>query len=90
MNFLVVIDPHSALSNFKKGDAVCAVILNLSNAFDSVDRNTLLRKLDCYRVHLQVSLYLDGRKQFLGFGGFELTCCLFAQCRDVVFPNRYK
>ena len=67
------------MSNFDKGNAVCAVFLDLkSKAFDSVDRIILLRKLECYGVrgnmHLLISSYLDGRKQFISFGGYESTC----------------
>ena len=69
---------EGALSIFDKGNAVCAVFLDLSRAFDSVDRNTLLRKLECYNVrgnmHLLISSYLDGRKQFVSFGGYDSTC----------------
>ena len=66
------------MSNFDKGNAVCAVFLDLSKAFDSVDRNILLRKLESYGVrgnmYLLISSYLDGRKQFVSFGGYESTC----------------
>ena len=69
---------EEVMSNFDKGNAVCAVFLDLSKAFDSVDRNILLRKLECYGVrgnmHLLISSYLDGRKQFVSFGGYESTC----------------
>ena len=63
------------LSFFIKEDAVCAVFLDLSKAFFSVDRNILLRKFKCYRVkknmHLLISSYLDGRNHFVSFGGYE-------------------
>ena len=52
--------------------------MNLSKAFDSVDRNILLRKLECNgggrNMHLLISSYLDGRKQFVSFEGYESTC----------------
>ena len=66
------------LSNFDKGDSVCAVFLNFNKAFNKVDRNILLRKLECYGVignmHLLISSYLDERKQFVSFGRYEPTC----------------
>ena len=52
--------------------------MDLSKAFDSVDRNILLRKLECCGVrgnmHLLISSYIDVRKQFVSFGGYESTC----------------
>ena len=69
---------EGVLSNFNKGDTVCAVFLDLSKAFDSVDKIILLRKLECYGVranmHLLISFYLDGRKQSVSFEGYESTC----------------
>ena len=63
------------MSNFDKGNAVCAVFLDLkSKAFDSVDRIILLRKLECHNVRgnilLPISSYQEGRKQFVTFGGY--------------------
>ena len=69
---------EGVLSNIDKGNAVCAVLLDLSKAFDSVDRNILLKKLELYgtigNMHLLISSYLDDRKQFVSFGGYESTC----------------
>ena len=69
---------EEVLSNFDKGNVVYAVLLNLSKAFDSVDRKIFLRKLECYglrgHIHLLIKSYLDGRKQFVSFGGYESSC----------------
>ena len=57
------------MSNFDKGDAVCAVFLDISKAYDSVDRNVLLMKLECYGIRrnmdLLISSYLDERNSSL-------------------------
>ena len=64
---------EGVLLNFDKGHTVCAVFMDLSKAFESVDRNVLLRKVECYgvtgNVHLLISSSLDGMKQFVSFGG---------------------
>ena len=63
---------EGVLSNFENEDAVCTVFMDLSKSFDRVDRNILLKKLECYGVrgnmHLLTSSYLDRRKQFVSLG----------------------
>ena len=65
---------EGVMSNFDKGNAVCAVFLDLSKSFDSVNRNILLRKLECHNVRgnilLPISSHQEGRKQFVTFGGY--------------------
>ena len=69
---------EGVLSNFDKRNEVCAVFLDLSKTFDSVDRNILLKKFEFYGIrgnmHLLISSYLDDRKQFVSFGGYQSTC----------------
>ena len=69
---------EGVLKKFDKGEAVCAVLLDLSKAFDTVDRRILLNKLECYgirgKMQSLIKSYLDQRKQFVNFSGYESTC----------------
>ena len=69
---------EGVLNRFDKGEAVCAILLDLSKAFDSVDRKILLNKLECYgirgKMQLLIKSYLTERKQFVKFCGYESTC----------------
>ena len=60
---------EGVLSSYKMGNAVCAVFLDLSKAFDSVDRNILRERLEHYGIrgnmHILISSYIDDRKQFV-------------------------
>ena len=57
------------LMNQENGDATCAVLIDLSKAFDSVNRNILLYKLFKYGIrgptHKLLKSYLTDRKQFI-------------------------
>ena len=69
---------ESTLSSFDKGNAVCAVLLDLSKAFDCVDRKILLNKLENYGIRGKMlkllESYLTDRKQFVDFAGYASTC----------------
>ena len=69
---------ESALSSFDEGNAVCAILLDLSKAFDCVDRKILLNKLEYYgirgKMHKLLESYLTERKQFVDFAGYVSTC----------------
>ena len=69
---------ESTLSSFDKGNAVCAVLLDLSKAFDCVDRKILLDKLENYGIRGKMlkllESYLTDRKQFVDFAGYASTC----------------
>ena len=69
---------ESTLSSFDKGNAVCAVLLDLSKAFECIDIKILLEKLEYYGIKgnmLKIlELYLTERKQFVDFAGYTSTC----------------
>ena len=46
------------LNRFDKGEEVCAVILDLSKEFNSVDRKILLNRLECYGVGEKMQLFI--------------------------------
>ena len=63
------------MSNFDKGSAVCAVLLDSSKAANNVGRNILLNKLEfcCVRGNMLIiiSSYLVARIQFVSFEGYK-------------------
>ena len=65
------------LHNLDKGLTSCAIFLDLAKAFDSVDHETLLRKLPKYGIKdSALSLfrsYLTARSQFVKLGTTEST-----------------
>ena len=68
---------EGVLSKFVKGEAVCAVLLDLSKTFNSAERRILLKKLECYdvrgKLQLLVKSYLTERKGYVNFCGYEST-----------------
>ena len=69
---------ESTQNSFDKGNAACAVFLDLSKAFNCVDRKILLNKLEYYGIRGKMlkffELYLTERKQFIDFAGHTSTC----------------
>ena len=69
---------ESTISSFNKGNAVCAVLLDLSKVFECVNRKILLNKLEYYGIMEKMlkflELYLTERKQFVEFAGYVSTC----------------
>lgn len=57
--------------NLDQGNKVMAVFVDLSKAFDCVDHDILLKKIECYGLHGQcqkiLKSYLNNRKQFVDF-----------------------
>ena len=64
---------ENILNSYDKQQATCAIFVDLSKAFDSVNRNILLLKLYRYGVrgsmHDLLTSYLDQRKQFIKCDG---------------------
>ena len=69
---------ESTLSSFDKGNAVCAVLLDLSNVFDCVDKKKLLNKIEYYEISGKIlkllESYLTERKQFVDITGYVSAC----------------
>ena len=69
---------ESTLNSFNKGNAVCAVLIDLSKTFDYVDRKILLNKLEHYGIRGKMlkilESYLTDRIQFIDFAGYTSTC----------------
>ena len=49
---------NGVLPTFHKGEVLCAILLDLSKVFDSVDRGILLKKLEVHDVRVKSFLLL--------------------------------
>ena len=71
---------ESKIGNLDKGKLICAVYLDLSKAFDTVDKNLLLKKLAHYGIRGTaldlMKSYINNRKQCTNINGIlsELIC----------------
>ena len=58
-----------------KGNFACGIFVDFQKAFDTVDHETLLYKLDHYGVRGKmkewIKSYLSGREQYVEFNGFK-------------------
>ena len=63
--------------SFERNEYTIGVFIDLSKAFDTVDRNILMKKLEIYGIsdtHLQwFRNYLSNRKQYIQFDGWQKT-----------------
>ncbi len=62
-----------ALTSLDKKEYLVVIFLDLSKAFDTIDHNLLLRKLEKYSIHGHslswIESYPSGRKQFVNYNG---------------------
>ena len=73
---LALADVYENLTlSMDKGDATCAVLLDLAKAFDSVHHNILFQKLEHYGIRGNslklIKAYLRGRKQFVSSANYN-------------------
>ena len=70
--------------SFEQNEYVIGVFIDLSKAFDTVDPNILLKKLEIYGIsgtHLEwFQNYLSNRKQYIQFDGWQKTNCKTMKC----------
>jgi len=76
---LAIYDIHeNFLQNTEKGLTTCAVFCDLSKAFDTLDHETLLWKLEHFYgirglPHKLLTSYLQDRQQYTVVGGYRST-----------------
>ena len=70
--------------SFERNEYTIGVFIDLSKAFDTVDHNILLKKLEIYGIsdtHLQwFRNYLSNRKQYIQFDGWQKTNYKTVKC----------
>ena len=70
--------------SFSKGEFTLGVFIDLSKAFDTVDHNILLKKLDYYGINGKTKRwfesYLQNRKQYVSFNNGKFTKLLKISC----------
>ena len=70
--------------SFERNEYTIGVFIDLSKAFDTVDQNILLKKLEIYDIsdtHLQwFRNYLSNRKQYIQFDGWQKTNYKIVEC----------
>ncbi len=66
-------------------DYACGVFLDLSKAFDTVNHDILIKKLDFYGIRGHVNKwllsYLTNRRQFVSINNVSRRTCGVASCR---------
>ena len=69
--------------NFNNGGYMTTVFLDFSKAFDTIDHQIMVDKLECYGIRGQMNLwfqsYLGDRSQFVEIGGLQSSrsCLLY-------------
>ena len=69
--------------SFERNEYTIGVFIDLSKAFDTVDHNIPLKKLDIYGIsgmHLQFRNYLSNRKQYIQIDGWQKTNYKTVKC----------
>ena len=72
------------LTSFEKGQFTLGVFIDLSKAFDTVNHNILLHKLEFYGIRGKClswfKSYLKDRQQFVSLGSYENSICRIITC----------
>lgn len=76
-NMALIIIVDKILQALQKGDIVIGVFLDFSKAFDTVNHDILLKKLEKYGIrgtaHKWFASYLNNRKQYVSFSNHDST-----------------
>ena len=72
------------MTSFEKGQFTLRVFIDLSKAFDTVNHNILLHKLEFYGIRGKClswfKSYLKDRQQFVSLGSYENSICRIITC----------